>query len=225
MSKTPPRGNAGEWGGNVRPTVDALLFDLGRVIIDINMSRMLARWAQLAGIPADHIARRGANITGSEACRRHERGELTDAAFFAHLRQELAIELTDEQFIDGWNAIFVGEMPGIRRVLSRAQTRLPLFAFSNTNAAHQACFSVRFADLLAAFQKIYVSHEIGARKPEAAAFRAVVADMGMAPQRILFFDDIAENVAGARACGVRAVQVKTAGDVERALEEMVWRHG
>ena len=209
----------------MRPTVDALLFDLGRVIIDINMSRMLARWAQLAGIPADHIARRGATITGSEACRRHERGELTDASFFAHLRRELAIELTDEQFIDGWNAIFVGEMPGIRRVLSRAQTRLPLFAFSNTNAAHQACFSVRFADLLAAFQKIYVSHEIGARKPEAAAFRAVVADMGMAPQRILFFDDIAENVAGARACGVRAVQVKTAGDVERALEEMVWRHG
>ena len=73
--------------------------------------------------------------------------------------------------------------------------------------------------------KIYVSHEIGARKPEAAAFRAVVADMGMAPQRILFFDDIAENVAGARACGVRAVQVKTAGDVERALEDMVWRRG
>ena len=73
--------------------------------------------------------------------------------------------------------------------------------------------------------KIYVSHEIGARKPEAAAFRAVVADMGMAPQRILFFDDIAENVAGARACGVCAVQVKTAGDVERALEEMVWRRG
>ena len=73
--------------------------------------------------------------------------------------------------------------------------------------------------------KIYVSHEIGARKPEAAAFRAVVADMGMAPQRILFFDDIAENVAGARACGIAAVQVRTAGDVERALEDMVWRHG
>jgi len=209
----------------VHPSVDALLFDLGRVIIDINMTRIFARWAQLAGVPIDHIARRGANITGSEACQRHERGELTDAAFFAHLRRELAIELTDEQFIDGWNAIFVGEMPGIRRVLSRAQTRLPLFAFSNTNAAHKTCFSVRFADLLAAFQKIYVSHEIGARKPEAAAFRAVVADMGMPPQRILFFDDIAENVAGARACGVRAVQVKTAGDVERALEEMVWRRG
>src|SRR3974377_1977745 len=116
-------------------------------------------------------------------------------------------------------------MPASARVLSRAQARLPLFAFSNTNAAHQACFSAQFADLLAAFQKVYVSHEIGARKPEAAASRAVIADMGMAPQRILFFDDIAENVAGARACGVRAVQVKSAGDVETALEHMLWRCG
>jgi glucose-1-phosphatase len=207
----------------VHPTVDALLFDLGRVVFDISTARILARWAQLAGVPVDHITRRGANVIGSEAYRRYERGELTDAAFFARLRHELAIELTDEQFIDGWNAIFIGEMPGIRRVLSRARARLPLFAFSNTNAAHQACFSARFADLLTAFQKVYVSHEIGARKPEAAAFRAVVADMGMAPQRILFFDDIAENVAGARACGVHAVQVKSAGEVETALEHILWR--
>jgi FMN phosphatase YigB (HAD superfamily) len=57
----------------------------------------------------------------------------------------------------------------------------------------------------------HVSHEIGARKPEPAAFRSVVADMGLAPDRVLFFDDSAENVAGARACGLRAVDVHDGG--------------
>ena len=127
------------------------------------------------------------------------------------------MDLTDDQLAEGWNAILVGEMFGIRELLARAKGRLPIYAFSNTNRVHQAHFLSQFADLLSPFRKIYVSHEIGARKPDAGAFKAVVADMGMAPQRILFFDDSAENVAGARSCGLQVVHVATAGDVERAL--------
>lgn len=203
-------------------TVDALLFDLGRVIIDLDSARAHARWAELAGVPIAHIVERiVARVAGQEPFRRHERGEITDAAFFAHLRRELEIDLTDDQFADGWNAIFIGEMPGIRHLLSRAQGKLLLYAFSNTNAAHQAYWSVHFAGLLAPFRKVYVSNEIGARKPEAAAFHAVVSDMRLTPDRILFFDDSAENVAGGRACGLLAVQVASASDVEQALGKFV----
>jgi glucose-1-phosphatase len=210
------------WSGNVHATIEALLFDLGRVVLDLSTDRAHTRWAQLAGVQvADVAERHAARVVGSEAYHRHERGEITDAAFFAHLRRELEIELTDAQFDDGWNAVFIGEMPGIRSILSRAQTALPLFAFSNTNTAHQAFWSVRFADLLAPFRKIYVSNEIGARKPEPAAFQAVVADMAIAPEQILFFDDAAENVAAARAFGLNAVHVATSADIERALANMV----
>jgi glucose-1-phosphatase len=201
------------------PALDALLFDLGRVLIELSSARMQARWAELAGVPVAKVAARySARVEGSEPLHRHERGEITDVAFFAHLREALELDLTDAEFNDGWNAIFVGEMPGIRRVLLRAQTFCPLFAFSNTNGAHQKVWSVRFAELLAPLRRIYLSHEIGARKPEAAAFRAVVADMGIAPERILFFDDAAENVAGARACGLTAFTVTSAADIERVLD-------
>ena len=202
-------------------SVEALLFDLGRVIIDLDSARVHARWAELAGVPVADIARRsGAHVAGSDAFQRHERGEISNAAFFAHLRRALEIDLTDAQLQDGWNSIFVGEMPGIRPILARARGALPLYAFSNTNPVHQACWSVRFADVLAPFRRIYVSNEIGARKPEVAAFDAVAADIGLAPQRILFFDDLAPNVAGARASGMRAVQVTAAADIERALTEL-----
>jgi glucose-1-phosphatase len=208
-----------EWAELVMGTVDALLFDLGRVVIDIDTARIHARWVELAGVPASHI--NATSITGSEIFRQHERGEITDAAFFAELRRDLQIDLTDDQFIDGWNTIFVGEMPGIRGLLCRAHGQLPLYGFSNTNPAHQAYWSVHFAELLAPFRKIYVSHEIGARKPERAAFEAVVGDIGVDPRRILFFDDVAENVLGARACGLQAVHVATTADVERALAGIV----
>ena len=202
--------------------IEALLFDLGRVIIDIDVARVHARWAELSGVPVADIVRRSRErVADSEAFHGHERGRVSDAEFFAHLRGVLEIDLTDAQMAEGWNAIFVGEIAGIRPVLDRAKQALPLYAFSNTNAAHRACWLPRFADVLAPFRKIYASHELGARKPDLAAFQAVVADMGVPPQRILFFDDMAANVTGAKAAGLRAVQVAAAADIERALNAVV----
>ena len=199
-------------------SIEALLFDLGRVVIDLDQARAHARWAELAGVPRRDIAALvGERILGKEAYCRHERGEISDAQFFAHLRRQLKLALSDAELVDGWNSIFIGEIPGIRRLLASLHGRLPLYAFSNTNVAHQAYWSRQFRDLLVPFRKIYVSHEIGARKPEPAAFHTVVADIGLAPDRVLFFDDSAENVAGARACGLVALEVTTAAEIETAL--------
>ena len=204
----------------MKPSIDALLFDVGRVIIDIDSKRVHRRWAELSGVPVEQIAARIlARVAGQTPFERHERGEISDSAFFAHLRSELEVELTDAQFLEGWNAIFIGEMPGIRRVLSLVRDRLPLYAFSNTNKAHHAHWAISFGEVLGQFRKVYVSHEIGARKPEIEAFQLVLADMGIAPERVLFFDDVAENVAAARACGLNAAQVASAAEVEAALRE------
>jgi glucose-1-phosphatase len=198
-------------------TIEALLFDLGRVIIDVDMARSYGHWGSLTGLP---IEQQAISLLSSDHFHRHERGEISDTEFFAHLRHDLAINLGEEQFIEGWNAVFVGEMPGIRALLQRAQSKLPLYAFSNTNPAHQTYWSVRFAHLLAPFRKIYVSHELGARKPEIAAYEAVIADMGVPPHRILFFDDNMANVVAARACGMQAVEVLTIADIAHALGEL-----
>src|SRR5262245_19750485 len=204
----------------LKTNIEALLFDLGRVVIDLDQAHAYARWAELAGVPMRDIASLvRERILDGEAYCRHERGEMSDEQFFAHLRGELKIALSDAQFVDGWNRIFIGEMPGIRRVLASAQGLLPLYAFSNTNAVHQAYWSRNFCELLAPFRKIYVSYELGARKPEPAAFRTVVADMGFAPERVLFFDDSPENVAGARACGLVAVEVTMAAEIEQVLRD------
>jgi putative hydrolase of the HAD superfamily len=45
----------------------------------------------------------------------------------------------------------------------------------------------------------------------------VVKAIGLPAGRILFFDDLAENVESARACGLKAIHVTSPGDVEAAL--------
>jgi putative hydrolase of the HAD superfamily len=195
-------------------SADALLFDLGRVVLDIDFSRALACWAGHAGCePAKFVGR----FSPDDAYKRHERGEISDAEFFAGLRASLGIEVTDAQFLEGWNAIFAGEMPEIAPLLARAAMRLPLYAFSNTNRAHEAHFSQHFAQVLGHFQKLFLSSTIGLRKPDAAAYDHVVKEIGVPAERIVFFDDSADNIEGARARGLFAVHVTSTRDVADAL--------
>ena len=195
-------------------SADALLFDLGRVVLDIDFNRTLACWAGHAACEPAHLLGRFAR---DEIYRRHERGEISDAEFFIALRASLGVELSDAQFMEGWNAIFTGEMPGIAPLLARAAERLPLYAFSNTNGAHFEHFSKAYADILGHFREMFLSSAIGLRKPDPAAYDHVVKAIGVPAARIVFFDDLAENIAGARARGLTAVHVRSPDDVAKAL--------
>src|ERR1700687_6109702 len=138
-------------------SADALLFDLGRVVLDIDFDKTLACWAGHAGCEVAQLAGRFAR---DEIYWRHEKGEISDAEFFEGLRTSLGIGISDAQFLEGWNAIFTGEIPGVAAMLARAGQKLPLYAFSNTNGAHVAHFSHAYADVLGHFREIYLSSSI-----------------------------------------------------------------
>jgi glucose-1-phosphatase len=193
---------------------DALLFDLGRVVFDIDFSKAIACWAGHAGRAPSDIA---ARFVIDETYHHHETGKISDADFFQAMRHSLGVELTDAQLLEGWNAIFAGEVPGIAPLLARAAKRLPLYVFSNTNSAHVEYFSVIHADVLGHFRDIFFSSSIGLRKPDPEAYDHVVKSIGLPAGRIVFFDDLVENVESARARGLKAVHVKSSGDVANAL--------
>jgi putative hydrolase of the HAD superfamily len=198
----------------MKPGAEALLFDLGGVVIDIDFGRVTGHWAECAGCDPSSLRKR---FKPDEAYRRHEVGAISDEDYFASLRGSLGIDLTDAQFLEGWNAIFIGEVPGIADLLARAAPRIPLYAFSNTNRAHELYWSKQFAGVMGNFRKIFVSSTIRLRKPDAEAFQFVVKEIGVPASRIVFFDDSPHNIEGARACGLQTVLVNSPTDVAAAL--------
>jgi putative hydrolase of the HAD superfamily len=195
-------------------SADALLFDLGRVVLDIDFGKALTCWAGHAGCAPANLA---ARFIPEESYRQHEVGKIDDAAYFQSLRAALGIDISDSQFLQGWNAIFAGEMPGIAPLLERAAKRMPLYAFSNTNRPHVEYFSKAYADVLGHFRELFLSSTIGLRKPDAQAYDHVVKAIGVPAERIVFFDDLADNIAGARAYGLTAVHVTSPDDVAKAF--------
>jgi glucose-1-phosphatase len=134
------------------------------------------------------------------------------------LRNSLSVSLTDEQFTEGWNAVILGEVSGIKPLLREAKKSFPLYAFSNTNFTHLEYVMRHHADVLGLFEKLFTSCELGKRKPTKEAFELVVRNIGVSANEILFFDDLSENVEGARRAGLQAVHVQSLENAKAALE-------
>lgn len=194
--------------------VRALLFDLGGVVIEADFERAFRFWAVRASCEPAELGRR---FAFDEAYEKHERGELDASGYFTALRRCLGVRLSDNDLTAGWNEIYVGPVPGMTTMLSVASQRFPLFAFTNSNPTHQSVWAMRFATELSIFRSIFVSSQLGVRKPDPEAFTVVAGQAGFRAEEFLFFDDSPENVAGARNAGMQTVLVESTTDVRRAL--------
>lgn len=67
------------------------------------------------------------------------------------------------------------------------------------------------------FQVALSSCYLGLRKPEPAIYRRALDILGRPPERILFIDDRAENVAGAEAAGINALRFEGTESLRREL--------
>ena len=93
----------------------------------------------------------------------------------------------------------------------------PLFAFTNTNVTHHTAWSSLYARIPQPYERIFLSYNMGLRKPEAGVFAAIANAIGVPLERILFFDDTEQNVIDARAVGMPAVWVRSPTDVVKAV--------
>ncbi|MFA6312431.1 MAG: HAD family phosphatase [Sterolibacterium sp.] len=192
----------------------ALLFDLGGVLIDIDFGRAFRAWQPLSRLALGEIAEA---FRFDAAYEKHERGEITALEYFDHLRTMLALEHDHQRIAQGWNAIFVGEIAETLAMVQAARKQLTCSAFTNTNVTHHAHWSARFPAVASSLDRVFASHQIGYRKPERRAFEHVASELGVPLGSILFFDDLAENVEGAKSVGLQAVHVRSPSDVRSAL--------
>ena len=189
------------WPDAPPPVTRAVVFDLGNVLIDIDFMRCARYWGRRSRISADQLVARFRTDGHYEA---FERGQLPPGAYYDVLRRQLGCNLDDAELTVGWNRIIRDEKPGIRACILKLKPHFPLYVLTNTNAVHAAEWRSRHQSLLQHFAHVFVSSEMGCRKPEAAVYQAVISAIGVPAEAIVFLDDARENVQGAAAVGIRA---------------------
>lgn len=181
------------------------IFDLGNVIVDIDFNRVLGVWSDYSRVPLANLQK---SFTMGEAFHQHERGEISDEAFARKLCDEMALPLSFEQFSAGWQAVFVALRPDVIDIMHKLREQgHRVVVLSNTNRLHTTYWPEQYPEIRAAADKIYLSQEMGLRKPEPAIYQQVLEQEGFSASEAVFFDDNADNIKGAQQAGITSILV------------------
>jgi putative hydrolase of the HAD superfamily len=190
---------------------DALIFDLGGVILSLHPERTVEQMSLLY----DRDARAAYTQAKQHAIfDEFERGELDEDAFRARVGKlfDAGVSIDAQRFDDAWSAM-LGRIPEeTLRLLYHLSKVCRLFLLSNTNTIHIERFLRDYRERheaahgpwSALFEVAYYSHELGMRKPEQRIFSEVLQRHDLDPDRTLFIDDHLGNIEGALLAGLRA---------------------
>jgi putative hydrolase of the HAD superfamily len=98
----------------------------------------------------------------------------------------------------------------------------PVHYLSNMPRPYAEHLDRTHPELLGHFHSGLYSSHVELIKPEAAVFELASERFGAPPHRLVLLDDIAANVAGARANGWNALQFADAASAEEALRAHGW---
>lgn len=178
------------------PRPDAVIFDIGNVLIEWQPE---ARYDRLVG-----EARRRAMFDAVDLHGMNERidrgGDFRTVVYETAARYP-AFEAEIRMWHDRWSDLAspaIDHSVRLLRALRRAG--VPVFALSNFGVGSFAVSEADY-DFLTEFDRRYISGHLGVTKPGARIYEMVEDDCGIAPGRLLFADDRAENVAAAEARG------------------------
>jgi epoxide hydrolase-like predicted phosphatase len=91
----------------------------------------------------------------------------------------------------------------MRYIKELGQTGIKLAVLSNTIAPHAD--PVRKSGLFDAFDYVFLSHEVGFRKPDPTIYQHAIEVMAVAPEKSIYVDDDAANVDAAEKLGLLGV--------------------
>lgn len=194
----------------------AVVCDLGGVVLRIDVDRIRASWARRSRLPVSEVMA----AYPDEVHDALERDEVSEQHYLEHVRQQLALDGSDEELADDFNQLFLGVEDEVLGLLEQARARgLTVVALSNTNRIHHRVWSRRFAAELAVFDAIHCSHELRARKPEPAAYLQVLEAHGLEAHQACFIDDVPAYVGVAQDLGLHGLRYTDPASLARQLSE------
>ena len=196
--------------------IEAILFDLGRVIVDFDMAECESALASRSGLEREAFL---AVLWNSDWIRRYERGELSTGEFHQFLTTTGVLKMDYVEFRRVWSEVFdpVPILP--TAFLSGLARRYTMALVSNTNEAH-ADHIRRNYDVFDCFTHHILSYEVGALKPDPKIFEAAIEATGHSREAVLFIDDREENVLAGRALGMQVHQFSSSSGLLRAFEAL-----
>jgi glucose-1-phosphatase len=182
----------------------AIVFDLGKVLIDFDVTRACRQISSVSGVDTAKVSHFLFDLGWEN---RFERGEFGFPVFHEAFEKHFAIKAPIGALKNAAADIFTPVTATLRLLeeLRRIhEGKTPMVLLSNTNEIHWEHIEANW-NVSRHFDHLVLSFEERAMKPEARIYEKVLEKTGLAGHQCFFVDDVPANVNGALACGFDAV--------------------
>ncbi len=199
-----------------------ILFDLGGVLLNIDYKLTEDSFISLGMQDFDEHYSQAAQ---SGLFDDFETGKISSTDFLNILARKFSSDITSAQMRDAWNAMLLDFPSNRLMLLDTLKDDFNLFMLSNTNEIHFEAFNEIFSryydgSITEYFEKVYYSHQIGMRKPDANVFQHILDDQQIKSEETLFIDDSEQHIKGALKLGIQAVWLEPGKDVIQLLKSI-----
>jgi len=181
---------------------DIVIFDLGGVLINLNVERCVAQFRELMGeanmqavlgIGCDGEGIVAVSAASKQLMADFERGNISSDQFVTEVLRFCKAGTTRQQVIDAWWSM-VADLPQERLDFVRKMSEQghKVYLLSNGNDLHFGRINEIY-HLDAYFDCMFLSQEMHLAKPDKAIFEQVEQAINPLHQPVIFIDDLAKN--------------------------------
>jgi len=193
---------------NTRIMIKGIIFDLGGVLVDINLQRCIESFIKYAGMETitdilDSCHQKG--IIGDM-----EEGKIDEDGFLSMARTMCRPGTSDRTIRECMISILDEIQPERLELVRSLKGKYDLYLLSNNNPVVMNYLEPKFAEMGfpmdELFIKCFYSYKMKVLKPSEEFFRRAIKEIGLPPRELLFIDDSILNIEAARRCGLNAEQ-------------------
>ena len=214
----------------------AIIFDLGGVLIDLDMHQCFENIKAL-GVDLDAISKATDNseqgaticegITASGMMHLYQVGKVSTDDFIGLMARLSADGTTRQQLLDAWNSCLL-TIPSYKLdfIKELRQQGYATFLLSNTNDAHWKYIEENsFPEPVSCyFDHSFLSQEMGLAKPDAAIYESVLRQTGLPAEECLVLDDSKANCEAAGSLGINYINVPVRSDFREDVKTRLLLH-
>jgi putative hydrolase of the HAD superfamily len=186
-----------------------IIFDLGNVIIDLDTEATKQDFNFLYGPDYEEVM---ADLKERNVFKKFETGSISTQTFLNELAS-YDDNITFDEIKNAWSAMLLDIPEENYKILKKTKENYKTFCLSNTNKLHidfiykQLKSTKGVTNLNGFFEKVYLSHEVGKRKPNEDIFQLVLDNHNLVPSETLFIDDTKKHLQGAEKLGIRTIHM------------------
>ena len=203
--------------------IQNVIFDLGGVIINLDVNRTISEFNKISLIPFENIYTQARQ---DELFSLLDKGKISTSDFLTDLKKQIRYNGPEEDLLKAWNAMLLDVPEERLDVLVEMKHIYNTYLLSNTCEPHIEAFEQElenehgiknFDDY---FDKVYYSCRVGMRKPDKEIFELVLRENNLKPEETVFIDDSPQHVKGAGECGINAFLLQKNMSVKDLLKQL-----